>query len=579
MNAAPQRRQKPDDPANEAEREIKKGLWTAFGFSLALNLLVLTSPLYMMQVYDRVLASGSYETLALLTMIAAAALMAYGALEAVRSMILARIARWLGENLSGKAHDLELHFARLGGQAARARPRGDLDAAKRAFGNATLNPIFDAPWAPIFIALIWSMHWMLGVLALLAALLLFALAVLNESISKKPTEASRQIAIPAMRRMEAAREDAAAVHAMGMMKGLQAWRARDEEKAEALQLQAADRNGGVLGASKFLRMMVQVGILGLGAFLTLQQQLSPGGMIAGSILLGRALAPMEQAIGAWGRIMQSRSAWARFKNALHMFPKSVQTVTLPEVQGRLSAEKLIYAPEGASEATIKNVSFTLEPGEFLGVIGPSGGGKSTLCHLLVGAWTPRGGHVRLDGAELHSWNPEQLGAAIGYLPQTVELYPASIKDNVARFQDATDAEIIEAAKAADVHDLILSLPDGYGTMVGEGGVRLSGGQIQRIGLARAFFRRPKLLVLDEPNTGLDADGEAALLRAIDEARKHKTTVVLVAHKPAIVARADKILVLKDGAMAAFGPRDEVLSQVTPLKRPQPAATVKIGAAS
>ena len=365
-----------------------------------------------------------------------------------------------------------------------------------------------------------------------------------------------------------------AFQAMGMLPGfLSGWMARGETIL-ALQLEAADSNATILGVSKFARIFVQILVLGLGAYLVVHGELTSGGMIAASILLGRGLAPVEQAIGAWRQMVAGWDAWDRLRRLMARLPPPAKAMPLPPPRGRLTCEQVSFVPRGRDKPVLNGVSFTLQSGEALGIIGPSAAGKSTLCKILVGSWQPTRGHARLDGADLFAWPAEQLGPYVGYLPQDVELFGGTVRDNIARLSAAPDPEsVIDAAMIAGVHEIILRLPNGYETEIGEGGSFLSGGQRQRIGLARALYRRPRLIVLDEPNSNLDAEGDEALTRAVRAARERGAIVVIVAHRPVGIEGVDQLLVLKDGRMQAFGPKEQVLGQV--LQRVPAPAPIKV----
>ena len=409
------------------------------------------------------------------------------------------------------------------------------------------------------------MHPLLGLVAVGAALALLMLAVVNEAASRRPLRDAAQRSIRAMQRVEAAIRNADVVQAMGMRQDfIRRWSAMNEE-ALALQLEAGDRNATLIGFSKFLRMLVQVLILGVGAWLVLQNDLTSGGMIAASILLGRALAPIEQSIAAWKSLVAARDARDRLRALFARLPPEPAGMRLPTPLGRLSCEQVVYAPPGQIEPVLRGVSFAVEPGTGLGIVGPSAAGKSSLCKILVGIWQPTRGSVRLDGADLFAWNVDLVGRHIGYLPQDVELFAGTVAENVARLGDPDPGAVVAAAQAAGVHEMILALPQGYDTEIGEAGGQLSGGQRQRIGLARALYGRPRVVVLDEPNASLDGDGETALLRALFTAKAWGATVVIVAHQPRILAPVDQLLLLRQGAVEAFGPRDEVLERMRPLR--------------
>lgn len=560
-------------PLSHALRAARRAFVAVGVFSFFLNLLMLVSPIYMMQVFDRVLSSGRTETLAYLTLIACVALVVMAALESLRSIVLNRIGIWLDRQLSGTLVATGL-ASTLAGASAGAQPLRDLAQIRGFIGGNGIMPLFDAPWAPLFVVIIWWMHPWLGALALVSALVLFGLALANEFATRTPLREANQISVSAYAQAEAAIRNADVVQAMGLLPGLlRSWHDRNGAML-GLQASAAERSALVVGASKFVRLFVQIAILGLGAFLVLKGELTAGGMIAGSILLGRALAPVEQAIGAWRTLVSTRTSHQRLQNLLRALPEKPPAMRLPAPRGALAVERLVFVPPRAVKPVLKQVSFELAAGESLGVIGPSAAGKSMLCRLLVGTWPPTSGHVRLDGADVHSWDRSEFGRHVGYLPQDVELFAGSVRENIARMTEAEPESIVEAAKMANVHDMILRLPEGYDTQIGDNGAVLSGGQRQRIGLARALFGRPKLLVLDEPNANLDQEGEAALLQAIAAMKTQGTTVVMVAHRPSALVHIDRLLVLRDGVVEMFGTRDEILQRLSPRPaqpaRPKPA---------
>jgi PrtD family type I secretion system ABC transporter len=527
--------------------------------SLFLNLLALASPLYMFQVFDRVLASGRVETLVALTAIAAFALLCLGALEVIRSHALGRISIWLDRTLARavlKASVGETLAGRpIGGQAM-----SDLAQLRGFINSQSIVPIFDAPWTPVFVAVIWLLHPWLGMLALVSAAVLFGLALANELLTRAPLAGASQAWLTAQRRYETALRNAEVVQAMGMLPALLARWQGDHERVLDGQARASDRTGWIYGSSKFVRLFVQVAILGLGAYLVLQGALTGGAMIASSILLGRALAPVEQAIGAWKSFVAARAGHDRLRRILQRHPGEAAAIQLPVPEGRISVEQARFrAPNG--RPILKGVSFELAAGEVLAVVGPSASGKSTLCRLLTGVWPPDGGHVRLDGAEVHRWERVDFGRHVGYLPQDVELFAGSVRDNIARMTDAPDDAVIAAAQLAGVHEMILHLPEGYATEVGPEGAILSGGQRQCIGLARAMFGTPRVVVLDEPSASLDQVGESAVLDAIGRLKAGGSTVVLVVHRPRLLTHVDKVLVLSEGAGVLFGPRDQVLARI------------------
>jgi ATP-binding cassette, subfamily C, bacterial exporter for protease/lipase len=547
-------------------RQVRRQGVTLGVFSLGANLLLLVSSIYMLQVFDRVLSSASLDTLLWLTVAAVLATAIYGVLEFARRRLLALSGEWVETQLAGPVIRAGID-ARLAGQ------KGDASLADvrdlRAFlGGDAILAFLDAPFMPIFILVIWLMHPLLGWVALGGAVALFALALVNDRVTRRRQETAGG----AQRRSQAAAqqylEQAETVRALGMLGPvLRRWQGQQQAIGD-LARPAAAVTDGFVNATKALRLVLQIGILGCGAWLVLQGQLTGGGMIAASIIMSRALSPVERALGAWRGFVSARTAMANLKTLFGDRAVLTPALRLPAPAGHLAVERLTYRLEGAPEPMLAGIDLVLEPGEACGIIGPSGSGKSSLCRLLVGAWQPSSGHVRLDGADVASWDPDELGLHIGYLPQEIVLFPGTIAENIARMGERDDAGVIAAARAADVHDMVLRLPKGYDTPVGPGGIRLSGGQKQRIGLARALFGDPPLVVLDEPNASLDTAGEQALQTALQGLRERRRTVVVVAHQANVLRSMDKILVLKDGRVAAFGERDKILQSL--IRRAQPA---------
>lgn len=531
-------------------------------FSLAINLLILASPIYMMQIFDRVLSSGRMETLLFLTVIAGVAVIFMGAIEIVRGQFMQRAGRWLVLRLAPEVIEATMRSSQLGNHNG-AQPLRDLASVRTTIVSPSISALFDAPWAPIFILVIFFLHPWLGGIAVGAAVLLMILALLNELAARRPLKEASRLVIGNTYAVDAALRNAEAIHAMGMLPNFLVRYARTNDESLHQLVQAGDRNAAMVGISKALRIFVQILILGTGAYLVLGVELTPGGMIAASILLGRALAPVEQLIGAWKQLVGARQAWGRLDELFYALPPRPKTMPLAAPEGRLSCERVVYAVPQRERPILGGIDLTVGPREALSIVGPSAAGKSSLCKILVGAWRPTGGHVRLDGADVYTWDAAQLGRFLGYLPQDVGLFGGSIIDNIARLApDPNPTAVIEAAKIAGVHDMILALPNGYETEIGEGGAFLSGGQRQSIGLARAFYGRPRLIVLDEPNTSLDANGEEKLLRAIMTAKGWGASVVIVSHQPRMMLRSvDKLLLLRDGVQHGFGPRDKVLSQL------------------
>ncbi len=529
-------------------------------FSLAINLLMLASPLYMLQVYDRVLTTGRVETLVMLTLMTTVALAVMCALDALRSAVAVRVGCWLNERL-GRIYLACATRGRLRGDATGAELLRDISQLQNFIAMQGLNAFFDAPWVPIFVALIWILHPMLGIVAVGGAGVLFALSIANELATRRANEMAHRRQIEANLFAEATIRNAEIVQAMHMLPAMaDRWAAVNGTVLDALR-RSGDVGGAVLATTKFMRFFVQVAILAVGAWLVINSHLTAGVMIAASILLGRALAPVELAIGMWRSFAGARLSYTRLKTAILDNPPPSARTRLPEPHGKVSVEAVSYLTPNTAKLVLSDVSCSVEPGEVLAIIGPSGAGKSTLCRLMVGLALPNVGQVRLDGSPMHHWNTEQVGRHIGFLPQDVELFGGTVRDNIARMQSAEDEAVVRAAGLAHAHDMIQHLPQGYDTRIGDGGVRLSGGQRQRIALARAVFGNPRFIVLDEPNANLDQAGETALTAAITELKRTGVALVIVGHRPSTLEVADKVLVLKDGRAAMFGERDHVLESL------------------
>ena len=541
-------------------------------FSACLNVLMLSVPLYMMQVYDRVLTTGSLDTLLALTAIAAGALSVYGLLEALRLRVLARTGAWLDRELGSPVLAGSVSAALGAGGGVSAQGLRDLAAVRGYLAGAAVTPLFDAPWAPVFLFLVFLVHPVLGWIGLGGAAALFGIAVLNDLTTRKKLAQANGAAARALNAADAAVRNADTIAAMGMLPALaRRWR---EAGADGLrwQVSASDVSGSLSALAKVIRFGLQVAMLGVGAWLVLGHEMTPGGMIASAVILARGLAPLEQLITAWRALVGARTAWGRLRGLLEEAPERAEGTALPRPAGRLEVEKVGYTPPGAREPVLRQVGFRLAPGEALGIVGPSGAGKTTLVRLLAGSLAPTAGHVRLDGADMASWPDPDRGRHVGYLPQAVELFAGTVRDNIARLGEAEDEAVVAAAVRAGAHEAILALPEGYDTRIGEGGVAISGGQRQRIGLARAVFGEPALVALDEPNAHLDAEGEQALVDTVVRMRDQGVTVVLIAQRAGVMAQMDKMLVLKSGTVSAFGPRAEVLEA---LRRAQATAEPEV----
>ena len=563
----------------ETLRKLRGGFVAVTVFSFFLNLLMLATPLYMLQIYQRVLSSGHLPTLFYLTLVTIFALLILGALYTIRGWILSRIGGWLSAEMGAPLISASV-VRTLAGSATGAQPLRELGHIQAFIGGAGITALFDAPWLPVFVAVIWFMHPWLGWLAAASAVVLFILAVLNEVITRKPQTEATKAHARAHQFVDATLRNSEAVQAMGMLPGVLARWNRIQQGALAQQALASARSGALVGLSRFIRLAVQVAILGLGALLVIHGELHAGQMIAASILLGRALAPVEQSLAGWRTFVTARSSYATLQQLLQSARERPPGISLPAPTGRVTVENVTFKPPTAEKPILQRLSFGLEPGTTLGIIGPSAAGKSTLCRLLVGVWPPTIGSVRLDSAEVHAWNREEFGQHVGYLPQDVELFAGTVRENIARMGEATDEEVIAAAKLADIHEMVLRLPNGYETEVSPGGALLSAGQRQRVGLARALLREPVFVVLDEPNANLDRAGEAALRHSLSALKAKGSTIVVVAHHASMLEVVDRLLVMREGKIEAFGPRNEVLAHISGSRQKEvPAAPARAPAAT
>lgn len=537
---------------------FRKAFYTAGLFSLFINLLGLVPSIYMLQVYDRVLQSRNVTTLIMLTVIMLGFYVMLSMLELARSKLLIRVGAQLDMKLNNRVFvaSFESNLKRAGGNAGQAL--GDLTNVRQFLTGNGLFAFFDAPWAPIYLVVIFMFHPWLGVFAIVAALVLFSLALLTELSTRKPLAEAQHVAAGANNYATNNLRNAEVIEAMGMLDNLRSRWMQKQMRFLALQNEASDKAAVISSATKSVRIAVQSLVLGGGALLVIDGSLTPGGMIAASILLGKALGPVELAIGVWKQLLGARTAFHRLESLLQSNPERQNSMLLPTPVGALQLEDVMAAAPGSQVMILKNIGFNVSPGEVVGVIGPSASGKSTLARLLVGVWPTMGGKVRLDGADIYTWDKNHLGPSVGYLPQDIELFEGSIAENIARFGEVDPINVVEAAKMAGVHDMILHFPQGYDTHIGDSGSGLSGGQRQRIGLARAIYGNPKFIVLDEPNSNLDDVGEAALIKAVQELKQRGTTIVLITHRTSIIGAVDKLLLLVDGAVQLFGPRDQVL---------------------
>lgn len=550
-----------DTPISQAIRGVKQEFSGVFVVSCAINLLALATSIYMLQVFDRVLTGRSYETLAYLTLIALVAIAVLASMELTRKRILARAGHWFEFVTSPHV------VSASGADSARGRRPGaslkDVGDVRSFVAGDGITAFFDAPWLPIFLAVLFLLHPWLGILASVGALVLFGCALVNDLMTRRRAAENREHADRARVAARELQDNAEVLQAMGMRAtALGRWQ-RQQEKALPGTLRMLDAGAAVTSVSRFVRLGLQVAILGLGAYLVLQQQLSAGGMIAGSIILSRALAPVEKSIQGWRGYLAARAGLASLKSLVGR-DKPIARQALPTPAGAIAVDRVTHAPNDPERPILRDISCDLAAGEVLGVIGPTGSGKSTFCRLLVGVMPPTAGTVRLDGAELFE-NIDQLGRWIGYVPQDISFVSGTVSDNIARLDPEDPGKVIAAAKRAGVHDLILSLPDGYETDMGSYGPRLSGGQRQRLALARAFYGDPALLVLDEPNSNLDQGGEQALTAAIEQAKARGSTVVLVSHRTSLLRCCDRLMVMNQGQVSRIGPRSEIMALYTARK--------------
>ncbi|UWQ21622.1 type I secretion system permease/ATPase [Jannaschia sp. W003] len=560
----PPSRTQPNDGAREMTQIRRRStglLAAAFAFSVAVNVLMLTGPIYMLQVYDRVLGSRSEETLIALTVLITFLFLMMGVLDYLRGRVMARVGARFQDGLDARV--FQAHLRRSagtpGGGGASRTPLRDVEAVQRLLSSPVFLALFDLPFTPFFLAAIFIFHPLLGALACGGGLVLVGVALLNQWLTSGPAAQANAATARAEMTAQQLASDAELVQSLGMRgAAFNRWKgARATSLDEGVM--HSDRSGLFTTATKTLRLFLQSLMLGLGAWLVLQDQLTAGAMIAGSILLGRALAPVEMLIGQWQLVMTAIRGRRAVRELLSEVPPETPRHPLPRPQALLVAENVTVFPPGAQQASLRGVSFALRPGEAMGVIGPSGAGKSTLARALTGAWPAAGGKIRLDAATLDQYDPDVLGGYVGYLPQTVTLFDGTIAENIARLApDPDPARVVTAAKLADAHEMILAQPKGYDTPVSAVGGRLSGGQIQRVGLARALYGDPVLLVLDEPNSNLDNEGTAALNRAIAAHKGRGGGVIIIAHRPAAIQECEMLLMLKSGMSVAFGPREEVL---------------------
>src|SRR6478672_5424996 len=540
-----------------------------------INILMLTGPLFMLQIYDRVLPSHNIPTLVGLAILTAGLFLFQGILDAIRGRVLMRIGGAINDELSGRAYDVVARLPlKTRGSGDGLQPIRDLDQIRSFLSSAGPSALFDLPWMPLYVGICFLFHPLIGIAAAIGALILIVLTIAVEAVTRAPAKAAVGFAATRHALLEASRRNAEVMQAMGMAGAMSARFSTVNDDYQRSHRHASDRASVLAATSRVMRLVLQSSVLGLGAYLVINQEATAGVIIASSILMSRALAPVELAIANWKGFVAARQARRRLSEMLTMLPPGRQPLSLPKPEVALSVESVSGTPPGDGRVVVQDIAFALKGGAGLGIIGPSAAGKSSLARLIVGVWQPVRGKVRLDGAALDQWSPEHLGRHIGYLPQDVELFDGTIAQNISRFEAEPDASaIIAAAKSAGVHELVVRLPEGYDTRIGEAGAALSAGQRQRVALARALYGDPFLVVLDEPNSNLDSEGEEALTAAILGVRSRGGIAIVIAHRSSALAAVDQVLVLNQGRQQVFGPRDEVLQKVVRPAVTQPLTVV------
>lgn len=572
---------KASDPASlvrEIRRTFTAGMFYAGLLSGCITLLQLTVPFFMLQVHDRVINSQSIDTLRMLAILCGLALVLYGILEFIRALTFQAIASGLVRRLNLPTIEAAIRSALEKGTTGGTQALRDLNDLRNFITGSAIAAPLEAFWSPIFLVVMFALHYIYGVIGVLSVLILVGLSLISDLLSRQVMKEANDANIESIGNISGSMRHAEVIESMGMLPALaRRWRT-DQLHAVDLYNMGHSRNRGMHALTRTLRYGMQLTVLGVGAYLVIQGEASPGSMIAGTIIMGRLLLPFDNVTGDWRQWVQAQSAWRRVRSVIEESRSSRETAATPRAEGELIADRVIYASPGSDVPILKGVSFALSPGEVLGIAGPSAAGKSTLARLLVGVTKPTSGGIYLDGHNVYLWERGSFGDVVGYLPQSVSLLDGTIRDNIARMRDSDPQPVIDAARAAGVHEMIGRMPLGYDTPVGGGRFTLSGGQKQRIALARALFGRPRLLVLDEPNANLDAQGEQALMRAIAEARADGAVVVLIAHRMSMMQVADKLLVLQDGRVSQFGERTAVVRELSDGGEVGPAITSSGGAA-
>jgi ATP-binding cassette subfamily C protein len=564
------------NPLQQALYKAKQAFIVVFMFAFCVNILMLITPLYSLQVLDRVIGSGNLSTLLMLSLIIGFIYFVYGLLQVARSFTLIKMGEWLDNEVSPLLFSNSVAAASIKQTLGAGQVLRDFQTVKTFLTSTSINTIFDAPWTIAYITVLYMIHPYMGHIAVIGGIIIICFAFINAIATTKILSEATEYSIKSLNQAEIATRNAEVIEAMGMMKNVSNHWKKFNKQALAKQSVASYRNGVISNISRYIRNIITMLVTGIGAYVVVSSDnidMTTGGMIASSILVGRALAPFDNFIELWKGISNTTKAYARINQALKQVSLRDDTMPIPSVEGKVTIQNVYYAHDTKNplafmlnpKYVIKDLSFVTEPGEILAIIGPSAAGKSTIAKLLTGVWKPLSGAVRLDGAEVHRWNRESFGKHVGYLPQGIELFSGSIKQNIARMSENFDPEkVIEAAKMSGAHDIILKLPDGYDSDIGIAGSNLSGGQKQRVALARAFYGNPKLVILDEPNANLDEAGENALSQALLRAKEKNITVIVISHRPSVLSVVDKILVLQDGSVASYGTKEEIENKIKTL---------------
>lgn len=564
------------NPLQKALHDCKKAFYVIFAFAFCINLLMLITPLYSLQVLDRVIGSGNINTLLMLSLVIGLVYFIYGMLQIARSYTMIRIGEWLDNNLSPVLLAYSIAGSAIRHGSGASQLQRDFQIVKTFLTSTGLNTILDAPWSIVYIFVIFLIHPYIGWLTVIGGIIIVSLALLNAASTNRTLGEANEHSIRSMNQAEIAGRNAEVIEAMGMMKNVVKNWQKYNKASLSKQSEASYRNGLIANFSRFLRNLMTMAVTGIGAYIVVSSQgrdMTTGGMIMSSILVGKALAPFDNSIELWKTINNTIKSYKRITESFRSVDLRNDSMPIADVKGHLVVDNIFYAPPQPQSANpmmqnqqpryiLKGLSFSIAPGETLAIIGPSGAGKSTLAKVITGVWPVSNGSIRLDGADIYRWNRDDFGNHVGYLPQGIELFSGSIKQNIARLAEDIDTQMVEdCAKLAGAHDLILKFQNGYETDIGIAGSNLSGGQRQRIGLARAFYGNPKLVILDEPNANLDEAGEIALSKALLEAKKRNITAIVISHRPSVLSVVDKILVVQDGSVAAFGDKEEVISKI------------------